>query len=133
AQLAYRQVTDVTENPKPKLTGPDKEKYEALKKQVAELEVDKPKPLPVALITTDVGPVAPPTVLPGDAAHPFDPGYLTVLEKLPLAIPEIKGSATSTGRRTALAKWITQPNNPLTTRVVVNRLWQYHFGRGLVA
>ncbi len=39
----------------------------------------------------------------------------------------------TTGRRTALAKWITDPANPLTARVMVNRVWQYHFGRGLVA
>lgn len=39
----------------------------------------------------------------------------------------------STGRRSALADWITDPRNPLTARVIVNRLWHYHFGRGLVA
>ena len=39
----------------------------------------------------------------------------------------------TTGRRSALAKWITDPANPLTARVMVNRVWQYHFGRGLVA
>jgi hypothetical protein len=38
----------------------------------------------------------------------------------------------STGRRTALARWIADPENPLSTRVIVNRVWQYHFGRGLV-
>jgi hypothetical protein len=37
----------------------------------------------------------------------------------------------STGRRTALARWITDPQNPLTSRVIVNRIWQAHFGRGL--
>ena len=36
-------------------------------------------------------------------------------------------------RRLALADWITDPNNPLTARVIVNRLWQWHFGRGIVA
>ena len=35
-------------------------------------------------------------------------------------------------RRAALAKWITHPDNPLTQRVIVNRLWQWHFGRGIV-
>ena len=39
---------------------------------------------------------------------------------------------TSTGRRTALAKWITSPDNPLTARVAVNHIWAGHFGRPLV-
>lgn len=39
----------------------------------------------------------------------------------------------SSGRRLALANWMTEPENPLVSRVAVNRIWQYHFGRGLVA
>ena len=41
--------------------------------------------------------------------------------------------ATSTGRRTALAKWLTSPENALPARVMANRIWHYHFGRGIVA
>jgi hypothetical protein len=59
------------------------------------------------------------------------PGGLILLdERLPLAVPE-KASPT-TGRRLALARWLTDPRHPLTARVLVNRIWMHHFGRGLV-
>jgi hypothetical protein len=45
----------------------------------------------------------------------------------PLEIP-----STESGRR-QLAEWLTRPENPLTARVMVNRIWQHHFGRGMVA
>jgi hypothetical protein len=48
-----------------------------------------------------------------------------------LAEPKATASATC-GRRRALADWIANPKNPLTARVLVNRVWQYHFGRGIV-
>jgi hypothetical protein len=56
-----------------------------------------------------------------------------VLNPAPLEILQPSTSLNSTGRRTALAQWLTRPDNPLTPRVMVNRIWQYHFGKGLVA
>ncbi len=46
--------------------------------------------------------------------------------------PKLPKDAPEQSRRTNLADWISSPNNPLTARVMVNRIWQYHFGRGLV-
>ena len=47
-------------------------------------------------------------------------------------LPEPRPTAQSSGRRRALAEWITGPQGPLAARVMANRVWQYHFGRGLV-
>ena len=64
----------------------------------------------------------------------MQPGFVQVIENpgTPTAIPPADGR-TTTGRRRALAEWIASKDNPLTARVMVNRIWQYHFGRGLVS
>lgn len=56
------------------------------------------------------------------------PGMLGATAVLPEAVP----TASSSGRRLALAKWLTSDRNQLTWRVIANRLWQHHFGRGIV-
>src|SRR5436853_1977182 len=45
---------------------------------------------------------------------------------------ELPADAPEQQRRLALAKWIIDPSNPLTARVMVNRVWQFHFGAGIV-
>src|SRR5437899_687061 len=50
----------------------------------------------------------------------------------PFQFPEPQPEWRHTGRRLALAQWLTQPDHPLTARVMVNRVWQYHFGEGIV-
>ncbi len=87
----------------------------------------------------EAGPIAPPTFFlrrgelsqPGPEVLPAFPAVLRVNLKRPEAA--IVASSRSTGRRKALADWIVSPANPLTARVIVNRLWQHHFGRGIVA
>src|SRR5262245_17473448 len=61
------------------------------------------------------------------------PGFIEVitLGNPPTEIPRPDGRTS--GRRLALAQWIASPQNSMTARVIVNRLWQKHFGRGIVA
>jgi hypothetical protein len=59
------------------------------------------------------------------------PAYLRIVNASNENVPRPLPGANTSGRRTALAKWLTQRDHPLTTRVIVNRLWQHHFGHGL--
>jgi hypothetical protein len=73
----------------------------------------------------------------GDPDQPkeqVEPGELTVLASFhPSAIPEKTPGIPTSGRRLAFARSITDGAHPLTTRVLVNRVWHHHFGRGIVA
>jgi hypothetical protein len=143
----------------------------ALLAQIAEIEKQRPDPIPVAMGITDgdyrftpdgpgdepapgkgvkneaisgsflhEGPgryTPPPSYLliRGDVNSRgplMKPGFLTVATygNPPTEIPPANGQTS--GRRRALAEWLVSPENPLTARVIVNRIWHEHFGRGIV-
>ena len=68
----------------------------------------------------------------GDRVEPGFPAVLTAPDATQPQIPPLPDGMQSSGRRRVLADWIASPNNPLTSRVLANRLFQYHFGRGIV-
>jgi hypothetical protein len=115
-----------------KLTGNQLEEWKAQREALKALEKEMPKPPERALTVSDASAEPPETRIPGkDSVGPVAPGVLSIIHPEPMPIEPIAGR--STGRRTALANWMTDPTNVLTWRTIVNRLWQHHFGRGIVS
>ena len=113
----------------------DKPRHEQLQKQIAELESKKRTPR-VAMAATDSGPDAPVTHVfeQGDfqsQREEVEAGFVSLLSPGAAEITPPRGDTS--GRRLALAGWIASADNPWTARVFVNRVWQQHFGTGLVA
>jgi hypothetical protein len=113
------------------LTPEDRVKRQSLRDEQHELQAKLPPPPPAAWgIRNDDKP--PPTHIlkRGELKRKgavVEPGFTRVL------VPGDRGQEAGDRKtRTDLAKWITQPEHPLTARVFVNRVWQHHFGRGLV-
>ena len=124
------------------LSPEDKAKRAALRRQMHETELYEPEPIPKALAVNDIlKPVPAMHVLRGgDWRRPgaeVQPAFLSAIKGSGIEgkghAPEIKPAGDSPGRRLALARWLAKPDHPLTARVMVNRLWHYHFGRGIVA
>jgi hypothetical protein len=107
----------------------DRARLADLQNQLKAFDPQRPAPLPVAMGLADRPGPAPKTLFleRGELSKPgaeVRPGFPKVLGGQPIE--------TDGNRRLALAKWVASPENPLTARVIVNRLWQHHFGRGIV-
>jgi len=106
-----------------------------LEKKLSAVRSEYLAPLPQAYIWYEKGPTT-------EVSHVFDrgdprtpagevlPGVPAILVDEPPVAPQPTNH--STGRRLQLARWLVSPDHPLTARVIVNRLWQHHFGDGLV-
>ena len=121
------------------LSPEDRKKTEDLKQQIADLEKSKPPALPSAMAITDPTPTPAnsyflhrgSTMSKGSAMEPGPPLVLSASGR-EIVFPKPAPDAKTTGRRLALAQWLASDANPLTARVMVNRIWQHHFGKGIV-
>ena len=114
------------------------DELKAMDAKVAEIRAKKP-PEDFIRALTEVPGRIPATYLfhRGDPKQPKDkvqPGALSVLaaQNGEVGFPEKKETIPTTGRRLAFAGWLTSPENPLLARILVNRIWMHHFGKGLV-
>ena len=120
-----------------RVKGEAKQRFEELEAELAKFAHLKPADIPRGAGIYDVSPNPPTTHVLGAGLYTnpgaeVQPGFLAILDPAPATIvPPPDGR--STGRRSALARWLTERSNPLVARVMVNRIWHYHFGRGIVA
>jgi len=121
----------------PRLLGAERYRhYEDLRRELGQIR-PLPGPAGTALAVSETGRTAPDTFVlargnahaPGDKVEPHFPQVLT---STPPVIPEPAKDAKTCGRRLALANWIVSKDDPTAARVMANRLWQFHFGRGIV-
>ncbi len=102
------------------------------------LALRKPQPRLIEVLRVkEIGSQPPDTYVlvrgnPHAPAGRVDPGVPRILDATDPALPAPGPDATTSGRRLVLARWIVDRRNRRTARVMANRLWQYHFGRGLV-
>ena len=142
-QLAFWSERQIEVNEKQllaKMSKPQQQRRDQLKQQLAKLLKEKPQPpaTAAAMACVELPAGVPRTELlaGGSIEAPIgevEPAVLSVVDanrKIPVDISPPR--AGTSGRRAALARWLTDPGNPLTARVMVNRIWQGHFGRGLV-
>jgi Protein of unknown function (DUF1553)/Protein of unknown function (DUF1549) len=119
----------------------DHERRERLKREIYDIERTLPRPPAYAMALVDQKSKVTDTFvlrrgdykMHGPKVAPRPPGVILASQPAGSFPATIEGKGEKTGRRAALARWLADPANPLTGRVIVNRIWQHHFGRGIVA
>jgi hypothetical protein len=138
-QMYYKAKTQLEHTPEEaskKLRGPAAKRWAELKTELAKFDDIKPPEEPVAQAMIDNGKNSPSTHVLAVGVYDaykeeVQPGFLSILDPSDAKIAPPEG-INSSGRRSALANWLADPQNPLSTRVMANRIWHYHFGRGIV-
>src|SRR5436190_29528 len=138
-QMYYKaksQIEHSIEDAAKKLKGDAKKRFGELQAELAKSDGIKPPALPVAQSMIDNGKDSPQTHVLAVGVYDaykeeVQPGFLSILDPMDAKITPPEGLPSS-GRRSALANWLADPANPLTARVMANRIWHYHFGQGLV-
>lgn len=113
--------------------GPSHRAFQAEEKEVAALRETKPLDRMLMAVKDRAEPVASHVLFRGDPQSPHqavEPGEIEVLTRQRVAATS--GIAAATNRRLAYAEQLTDGTHPLAARVIVNRVWQHHFGHGLV-
>jgi hypothetical protein len=119
----------------------DHARREELKRAIYEIERALPRPPAHAMALVDSQSKAADTFVlrrgdfknKGPKVAPRPPGVLLASQPSGSFPASIDPRGEKSGRRAALARWLASPANPLSARVLANRLWQHHFGRGIVA
>lgn len=129
-------VTD--EELAPAITGGDAVRRKEIQDEILKLDQQRPAPLPAAMSVEEPGGRTAPASYflhrgsPGQKGSVVQPGVITVASHGEWSFPVPPPESATSGRRRAFAAWVASPDNPLTARVMVNRIWQHHFGEGIV-
>jgi hypothetical protein len=118
-----------------RMRAPDEKKRKQIEAEIKKTKEDVPYEWTLAV--SERGRECPAThiLTRGNAATPnreVEPAFPQCLTKRAPKFPEPPPDALTSGRRRVLAEWMASSENPLTARVMVNRVWQHHFGEGLV-